>query len=230
MKNVKNGPVNVDIRSFGVRCPPCTKENPTYGIIGMFHVLPPALAWIWRLVSPRGYSNPSIQDSKEGLQSEGVGSFWPFCAGKQVSQANLLLEQFRKSPNTKNILIPNQYIGVWQVGFMGEWLTRDYLSNTYNNEYADKILWEDGIIQSKCPLLGYNITEGINVVPNYLYDVEKQPEVGEEGFAKGSDILSEFFRKEIRKFRRPEMDKDGLKIIQACMDGAGVSEYQDLLQ
>ena len=34
---ITNGPVDIDIRSFGVRCPPCTKERPTYGIIGLFH-------------------------------------------------------------------------------------------------------------------------------------------------------------------------------------------------
>ena len=39
--------VTVDIRSFGIRCPPCIREKPTYGIVGMFHVLSPALAWQW---------------------------------------------------------------------------------------------------------------------------------------------------------------------------------------
>src|SRR5690606_26279361 len=47
---IVNEPVEIDVRSFGVRTPPCTKENPTYGIIGMLHVLPPSLAWLWRLV------------------------------------------------------------------------------------------------------------------------------------------------------------------------------------
>ena len=46
MPGVVNGAVEVDIRSFGVRCPPSTADKPTYGIIGMFHVLPPALAWL----------------------------------------------------------------------------------------------------------------------------------------------------------------------------------------
>lgn len=62
--NVEDGPAEVDIRSFGVRAPLCTKEEPTYGIMGMFHILPPALAWIWRLVAPRGHANPSILDSE----------------------------------------------------------------------------------------------------------------------------------------------------------------------
>ena len=60
--------VGVDIRSFGVRTPPCTREQPSYGIIGLFHLLPPALAWLWRLVSPRGHANPSV------VQTEGMSS------------------------------------------------------------------------------------------------------------------------------------------------------------
>ncbi|HML84868.1 MAG TPA: DUF4914 family protein, partial [Bacteroidales bacterium] len=42
--NVVNEPVEIDVRSFGIRTPPCTKENPSYGIIGFFHILPPSLA------------------------------------------------------------------------------------------------------------------------------------------------------------------------------------------
>ncbi|HPT15610.1 MAG TPA: DUF4914 family protein, partial [Bacteroidales bacterium] len=42
--------VRIDVRSFGVRTPPSSRENPSYGIIGLFHILPPALAWLWRLV------------------------------------------------------------------------------------------------------------------------------------------------------------------------------------
>ncbi len=70
-----DNPVEVDIRSFGVRTPACTKENPSYGILGVFHILPPALAWLWRLVAPRGFNNPSIIDSIE-MTSEGVAHYW----------------------------------------------------------------------------------------------------------------------------------------------------------
>ena len=34
--NIVHEPVDVDIRSFGMRTPPCTRENPTYGIVGFF--------------------------------------------------------------------------------------------------------------------------------------------------------------------------------------------------
>ncbi len=97
--NIINEPVEVDIRSFGVRTPPCSKEHPTYGIIGLLHILPPAIAWLWRLVAPRGHDNPSITDT-EGMSSEGVGSYWPFChrkdgrSGKSDAQADNGLPEY----------------------------------------------------------------------------------------------------------------------------------------
>jgi hypothetical protein len=93
-------PVTVDIRSFGVRTPPSSAENPNYGIIGLFQILPPSLAWLWRLVAPRGHDNPSITDS-EGMGSEGVGSYWPFATGKMVRHANLLLDQIIHTPRMR---------------------------------------------------------------------------------------------------------------------------------
>ena len=39
--NIVEGSVSVDIRSLGVRTPPCTREQPSYGIIGLMHLLPP---------------------------------------------------------------------------------------------------------------------------------------------------------------------------------------------
>ncbi|MHB1319768.1 MAG: DUF4914 family protein, partial [Anaerolineae bacterium] len=91
---VVDAAVEVDIRSFGVRTPPCTKDRPSYGIIGLLHVLPPALGWLWRLVAPRGHDNPSVTNTV-GMSSEGVGSYWPFATGRRVDQANLLLEQIQ---------------------------------------------------------------------------------------------------------------------------------------
>src|SRR6266516_4293745 len=107
----------------GVSTPPCTKEKPTYGILGLFHILPPALAWLWRLVSPRGHANPSIVDT-EGMTSEGVGSYWPFATGRRVDQANLLLRQFTENTRMRHILCPNQHIGAWREGFMPQWIAR----------------------------------------------------------------------------------------------------------
>ena len=87
--NIQDEPVEVDVRSFGVRMPPSTKESPNYGIMGLMQVVPPALAWLWRLVSPRGHNNPSIVDTV-GMSGEGVGSYWPFATGLKVKQTKSL--------------------------------------------------------------------------------------------------------------------------------------------
>ena len=95
-------PVEVDVRSFGVRMPPSTAKDPNYGVMGMLQVVPQSIAWLWRLISPRGFKNPSIADTNagSGLKAEGVGSYWPFATGLKVTQANLLLEQIMSAPKT----------------------------------------------------------------------------------------------------------------------------------
>ena len=221
--NIVEGSVEIDIRSFGVRTPPTTKEKPSYGIIGMFHILPPALAWIWRLVAPRGFKNPSIIDNTSGMKSEGVGSYWPFATGKKVDQANLLLEQIIKTPSTRYILIPNQYIGAYKVGFSGQWATREYLSRRGGCKFSPEVLAE-----SRCPILGYalnSIKIDGNVIPKGLLQVNYQSEVGNEGYDIGSKILTDFFKDQLRQFDQPGLSDLGKRIIEACYNDAGVNDY-----
>ncbi|MBN1818121.1 MAG: DUF4914 family protein [Sedimentisphaerales bacterium] len=224
--DIVNEPVCVDVRSIGIRTPPCSREKPSYGIIGLFHILPPALAWLWRLVAPRGYSNPSIVDS-EKMGSEGVGSYWPFATGKMVNQANLLLEQIQQTPHTRYVLIPNQHIGVWEVNFMPQWLARDYLARRGHARFKD-----DQIAPARCPLLGYALRsvriEGVRIAQWFL-EVHSQPEVGEEAYDQGAAILYDFFREHLREFLAPELSALGRQIIQCCLDGGSVKEYENLL-
>ena len=58
--------VEVNVRSFGVRMPPSTSFAPNYGVMGMVQFVPVSIAWLWRLISPRGFKNPSIADSNAG--------------------------------------------------------------------------------------------------------------------------------------------------------------------
>ncbi|HRS18196.1 MAG TPA: DUF4914 family protein [Bacteroidales bacterium] len=221
--NVVNNPVTVDIRSFGVRTPICTRENPTYGILGMFHLLPPALAWLWRLVSPRGHANPSIVGGG-GMESEGVGSYWPFATGSMIAHANLLLEQIIKNPRMKYTLVPNQHIGVWKVGFKPQMLMREYLTRRGNAK-----LRSDQYQNARCSLLGYELNyltlEGAKI-PSRFLQVHKQPEVGVEGYDAGAAILMDFFRQELQKYDSPDLLPLGKKIIEACLNGASVQDYE----
>jgi len=72
------------------------------------------------------------------MSSEGVGSYWPFATGRRVDQANILLKQIINSPEVKYILCPNQYIGSWKVGFMPEWIAREYLARRGGAWFTEK--------------------------------------------------------------------------------------------
>lgn len=223
---VHRGTLDVDIRSFGVRCPPATRENPTYGILGLFHLLSPALAWLWRLVAPRGHANPSIVNT-QGMSSEGVGSYWPFATGRRVDQANLLLKQILDTPRVKYILVPNQHIGAWAVSFMPQWLTRDYMARRGGARFS-----RSQVSACRCPLLGWNpnsiVIEGRNVGSEF-FKVEKQPEVGEDAYDKGAAILQDFFVREISQFRVKDLLPLGREIIDCCMAGGRVDDYAALI-
>lgn len=226
MPAVVDGKAEVDFRSFGIRTPLCCDKNHTYGIIGLFHVLSPALAWLWRLVSPRGHANPSILD-EDVLSSEGVGSYWPFATGRYVTHANLLLKQILNTPKTKYLLLPNQHVGSWEVGFMPQWITREYFARRGIAKFT-----RDQLKPARCPLLGYTparvVVEGIQI-PDYFFSVERQCEVGIEAYNKGQDILYKFFEKNLQPYLVPETDPLGRKIISCCLDKGTVDDFNSLV-
>jgi len=224
--NIVEKPVDINIRSIGMRTPPCTKEEPNYGIVGIMHILPPALAWLWRLVAPRGHANPSIIQT-QGISSEGVGSYWPFATGKKVKQANLLLEQIKNTPNVQYILTPNQTIGAWKVGFMSQWVTREYLARKGNANFSDK-----QIMPARCNVLGYalkHMTFEGRTIPEWMLRVELQREVQEEGYDAGAEILLEFFHRMLEQFNTPDLDPLGRKIIETCLNNGTVEDYEKIM-
>ena len=224
--NVVNEPVEVDVRSFGIRAPLSTAEIPNYGVLGMLQIIPPALAWLWRLVAPRGDKNPSIIDTGS-MVSEGVGSYWPFATGKMVNQANLLLDQILASPSTRYVLIPNQHIGAYQVSFMPQWISREYIARRGSAKFKPEHL-----VASRCPLLGYGL-ESMKVDGQYIRKAflqpETQSELGLEGYDAGAKMLVDFFKQELVKFNTPELNPLGQKIIEACLRDAPLQEYIDLI-
>lgn len=218
--------VPVDIRSFGIRTPACTIDAPTYGIAGMFHILPPALAWLWRLVAPRGHKNPSIVGSGK-MESEGVGSYWPFATGRKVTHANMLLKQIIGTPRTTFTLVPNQYIGAWKVGFRPQLLMREYLTRRgaaklRTNQYQT----------ARCSLLGYELNyltiEG-SKIPSRFLKVYNQKEVGIEGYDAGAEILTKFFKEELQNYLHADLLPTGKKIIDACLSNASVEDYNEIV-
>ncbi len=217
----------IDVRSFGLRQPPSSLEHPNYGIAGIFHVLPPALAWLWRLVAPRGFANPSVVDNGE-MTSEGVGSYWPFATGRKVDQANLLLEQFLRTPKTGYVLIPNQHIGHYKVGFSGQWIAREYLSRRGSLNFRPGQL-----LPSRCSLLGYS-PQGVKVdgvvIRRRLFETEYQSHLGEAGYDAGAKILNDFFKREIKQYLTDDLHPLGRAIIETCLNDGTVEDYEKLFE
>jgi hypothetical protein len=225
--NVVDGPVAVDIRSFGIRTPPCTPEHPTYGVVGLFHVLPPALAWIWRLIAPRGHANPSIVDT-EGMSSEGVGSYWPFATGRRVDQANLLLRQIQATTAVDYVLFPNQNIGCWAVGFMPQWIGREYFARRGSARFGPDIL-----VPARLPLLGrapMGITVEGQQIPRWLFHVELQREIHEEVYDQGARLLQDFAASELAQYLVDDLDPLGREIIDCVVGGGAVEDLDGLIE
>lgn len=219
-----NEPIEVHVRSFGVRMPPSTAKNPNYGVMGMLQIVPPSIAWLWRLVSPRGFKNPSIADTSagSGLKAEGVGSYWPFCTGKKVTQANMLLDQIVSYPNTLNVLIPNQHIGAYHVGFMGEWIAREYLARHTGTVRAKHL------VPARCPLFGYALDEmkldGQFIRQTFLRP-ETQSKLGIDGYDAGAKILTDFFKEQVAQFNCDELSPLGKEIINVCLHDGTLDDY-----
>jgi len=234
IRDIVNEPQAVDVRTFGVRMPACTRDAPTYGIMGMTHFVPPAIAWMWRLIAPRGDKNPSIGESADavkklehgGMVAEGVGSYWPFATGTKVAAANLLLEQILAYDHTRWVLTPNQHIGAYAVGFSAEWLTREWLARKGAGRMR-----RDDLVPARCPLFGYapaQITLDGQPVRRTLLQPEMQSQVGVEAYDAGAAILTDFFASELREFLTPELDPRGRAIIEAFLAGATVTDYEAL--
>ena len=224
--DVVNEPVEVDVRSFGVRTPPCTAERPNYGILGLLNIIPPAIAWLWRLVAPRGHNNPSIVETK-GMTSEGVGSYWPFLTGKIVNHANLLLEQIINSPDTRYVVVPNQHIGCYKVGFTPQWIMREYLARRGSAGFK-----QNHLVSARCPLLGYTLDD-IKIDGQYIGQAflrpEMQAEVGIKGYDKGAKMLTDFFKAQLEKFDTSDISPLGKKIIDCCNKNAPLEAYLDII-
>ncbi len=226
VSNIVSEYAEVDVRSFGVRMPPSYSAKVDYGIMGLMQIVPPALAWLWRLVAPRGFKNPSI-NSGSALVSEGVGSYWPFATGKRVKQANLLLEQILNTPNTKYILLPNQHIGVYKVGFSPEWISREYLARR-----GGVNMKMDRLTPARCPLMGYSLNEmkldGQKIRSKFLHP-EVQDTLGLDGYDKGAKILYDFFAQELALFDVEDLHPIGKEILEVFKNNGTVKDYEAII-
>jgi hypothetical protein len=162
------------------------------------------------------------------MSSEGVGSYWPFATGRRVDHANLLLNQIIETPDVRYVLIPNQHIGAWEVGFMPQWITREYLARRGGARFA-----ASRVKPSRCPLLGYTpgsiLVEG-RTIGAWFFEVEQQPEVGPAAYDRGAEILGDFFRSELVQFLESDLLPAGKKIIECFLGGGTLEDYENVLK
>jgi hypothetical protein len=138
-----------------------------------------------------------------------------------------LLEQIVNTPKTRYILIPNQHVGAWEVGFMPQWVSREYLAR--RGQAAFK---EEKLKPARCPLAGYTIRhmlfEGA-VVPEKFLEVNTQPEIGNKAYDKGAQMLYEFFAEELKTYLTDDLNPLGKQIIQCCLDNKPLEDYEKLI-
>lgn len=162
------------------------------------------------------------------MSSEGVGSYWPFATGRRVDQANLLLQQIHETPRTRFVLTPNQHVGAWRVGFMPQWLSREYLARRGGARFRPEQL-----APARCSLLGYALyfmqIDGTQI-PHWLLEVDQQAEVGQEGYDAGAELLWQFFHRELEPLAN-DMDliPEGREIIDCCLQRGSLSDFESFL-
>ena len=124
-------------------------------------------------------------------------------------------------------LIPNQNIGAYYVGFMPQWITREYLARRGSVKFRPY-----QTVAARCPLLGYAL-ESLKIdgyfIPKGLLQTNMQLEVGEEAYDRGAAMLTDFFAKELRQFQNGDLSAEGRRIIQCFFDGGTVEDYQQLI-
>jgi len=119
------------------------------------------------------------------------------------------------TPATRYMLIPNQHIGAYKVGFMPEYIARRGTAKFKKEQ----------LIEAICPLLGYSV-ESLKIdgtfITTYLLRVNEQAEVGNNGYDKGATILNDFFKKEASQFYRDELHPKGKEIIEILLNDGNV--------
>jgi hypothetical protein len=124
-------------------------------------------------------------------------------------------------------MTPNQHIGAWAVGFMPQWIAREYLARR-----GMARLPLDRLQPARCPLLGYTPKamqiEGVTL-PAWLLRVEEQAENRTDGYDTGARMLTDFFKQELRVLLQPKLDLQGRRIIECCLDEGNVGDYEGLM-
>ena len=67
------------------------------------------------------------------------------------------------------------------------------------------------------------------MVARWFLQVDTQPDVGEEAYFEGACILYDFFRQCLVTYLEPDLDPLGRRIIECCLDGGQLRDYEALI-
>ncbi|MDD2941971.1 MAG: DUF4914 family protein [bacterium] len=228
---IVNGQQKVRILSWGLRQPPCSRDKPSFGVFGLGHLMLPAQMILHQLVALRGYANPSIE--KEGsseaaaLVPELASSSYPFSPGTLVEAANMTGRIVTKARNARLVVLPNQHSGSYETDFGGLWVMRHWLCQKANGA----LNLEEHIRPARHPLLGYtfrNVRIRDHQVPEHLLRINRQSDVGDDGYDNGAAILSNAYKDILKDYLKPGLDKHIRHVIEACLGDASHEEYKNL--
>ncbi len=110
---------------------------------------------------------------------------------------------------------------------MPQWITREFLARRGGARFNNTQLK-----RSRCPLLGYTpgklVIEG-STIGTWFFEVDQQPEVGPAAYDRGAEQLQNFFHSELRQFLVPDLLPTGRRIIECCLAGGSIDDYEALL-
>jgi hypothetical protein len=67
------------------------------------------------------------------------------------------------------------------------------------------------------------------MISNWFTQIERQPEVGVDGYDEGAEMLKAFFKQQLKKFIEPDLAPEGRKIIECCMEDGSLDDYESLM-
>jgi len=111
---------------------------------------------------------------------------------------------------------------------MPQWLAREYLARRGNARFRPEQL-----TPARCPLLGYamrNMQVEGTVIAHWFLETQTQPEVGVKGYDAGAEILTNFFKRELPKYLAPDLDPLGKEIIECCLAGGSLEDYEGWIE
>lgn len=128
---------------------------------------------------------PSIQDSSAGgMRCEGVGSTGPSVPAAASTRPTL--RQIVANTETRHVLIPNQNIGAWKIGFMSEWIVREYLARRGSRRASARKNWSSR--PAPCSYVPRQVKVEGSMIPPVLLHVQTQLEGGPEVFEHGAQM------------------------------------------